>query len=116
MKKQGQKAVVLAIGVIFVILLIAGCEEQSVPSSRVSKLVAAENIELKEEINQRDAVIERQKKQLEKCQQERETLAKQLQANTEELMGHLFENFGKDNQRLRKENTELKAQIEKLKK
>ena len=116
MKKRGQKAIVLAVGVVFVIMLIAGCEEQSVSSSRMSKLIAAENIELKEEIKQRDAAIEEQKKQLEKCQQENQIIAGQLRTNNEELMGQLFENFGKDNLRLRKENTKLKAQIEKLKK
>ena len=116
MKKRGQKAIVLAVGVVFVIMLIAGCEEQSVSSSRMSKLIAAENIELKEEIKQRDAAIEEQKKQLEKCQQDNKIMATRLKANNEELMGQVFENFGKDNLRLRKENTKLKAQIEKLKK
>ena len=116
MKKRGQKAIVLAVGVVFVIMLIAGCEEQSVSSSRMSKLIAAENIELKEEIKQRDAAIEEQKKQLEKCQQENKIMAIQLKANSEELMGQVFENFGRDNARLRSENQELKTQIQKLQK
>ena len=82
----------------------------------MSKLIAAENIELKEDINQRDATIEQQKKQLEKCLQEKKIMTTQLKANSEDLMGKVFENFGRDNAKLRAENRELKAQIEKLEK
>ena len=116
MKKRVQKTVVLAVGLVLAIMLITGCEEQSVSSSRMSKLIAAENIELKEDINQRDATIEQQKKQLEKCLQEKKIMTTQLKANSEDLMGKVFENFGRDNAKLRAENRELKAQIEKLEK
>lgn len=116
MKRPGQKVTVLAVGIVLVIMLIAGCDEQNVPNTRMSRLVAAENIQLKKQLDKREAEIERQKKLLEKCQQEKKTLEKQLQEDLEGLTGVLFESFGEESARLQEENKNLKAQVEELEK
>ena len=111
MKKPAQIAVVLAVAVV---MLIAGCEEQSLSNTKKSKLIAAENIQLKKELEKRDREIEEQKKLVDKCLREKKGQEDKTQEKVEELMGLIFESFGEENKELRKENENLKAQVQQL--
>ena len=103
MKRWTQKVIILAVGV--VIMLTAGCEKENP--------LANENMQLKEQLEQRDKEIEKQKALLVKCQQGR----KDLEERIEEDIKGLTENALKDLEeigRLREENAKLKSQIEQL--
>ncbi len=126
MKGPAKMAFVLAIGFV-VTMLIAGCEEeQQLPNTKKSRLIGAENIQLKKELKQRDREIERQKQlhkkeiekqklQLEKCLQEKKGLEEQLAGKFGDQIDELFKDVGGENLELREEIKNLKAQIEKLK-
>ena len=102
MKRPVQKAIVLAVGIV-VIMLIAGCEEESQSNTKKSRLIAAENIQLKKE-------IEKQKELLEKCLQEKKTPEEMSPEGTQDLTQFLFE----ENIKLHEENEKLKAEIVQL--
>lgn len=78
------KAIALIVGVV-VIALITGCEEQNPSGTRKARLVAAENIQLKKGLEQRDKQIERQKELLAKRQQEADAENIQLKKELEQL-------------------------------
>ena len=103
MKKTVQKVSVLAVGV--VIMLIAGCEKENP--------LANENMQLKEQLEQRDKEIEKQKELLVKCQQEKKDWEEQIQESIKGLTDSAIkdlEEIGK----LREENAKLKSHIEQL--
>lgn len=102
MKRPVQKAIVLAVGVV-VIMLIAGCEEESQSNIKKSRLIAAENIQLKKE-------IEKQKELLEKYLQEKKPPEEMSPESTQDLTQFLFE----ENIKLHEENEKLKAEIMQL--
>ncbi|MFB0524208.1 MAG: hypothetical protein ACETVZ_01625 [Phycisphaerae bacterium] len=125
MKEPFQKIFILAIGV--AIALGAGCQEQELPSEKKSRLIAAEKIQLKNELEQRgkeikslkkqhDKEIKQLKEELTKCQKQKEVLEKQLQENVEEKVDDILSAVVDENTKLREEIKKLKAQIEKLKK
>jgi len=131
MKRPAQKAFVLAVGIVVVIALIAGCDEEQNLSSTKSavkrhQLIAAENMRLTKELERRDKEIKRQKELhnnkieqqqelLEKCLQEKNAWKKSAQQNIQEqvdkVLAGVMENYAK----LREENENLKVQIERLK-
>ena len=130
MKRPAQKAFVLAVGIV-VIMLIAGCDEEQNLSSTKSavkkhQLIAAENMRLKKELEQRDKEIKRQKelhdkkiKQqqtlLEKCLKEKNAWKERAQQNIKEQVDKVLAAVMEQNAKLRDENETLKAQIEQLK-
>lgn len=114
MKRRAWKTFVLAAGTV-VIMLIAGCEKENAPDTKRSRLIATENIRLKEELEQRDEEIKKQEKLLEKCLQERNTWKAKAQQNIQEQVDSVLTVVMEKNKELRKENEGLKAQIEKLK-
>jgi len=103
MKRRVQKAVILAVGV--VIMLTAGCEKENP--------LANENMQLKEQLEQRDKEIEKQKELLVKCQQGRKDLEERIEKNIRGLTENALKNF-EENIQLGEENDELKTQIEQL--
>ena len=117
------KILIWAFVLVFLIFLI-GCQEeqqqqqqpQETMSPQQTRLVAAENIQLKKDIADRDAEIERQKMLLTKCEEEKEKLNKSLNQKSQGLMEALMATMDKDAQNIRIENEELKKQIEELKK
>ena len=129
MKRPAQKAFVLAVGIV-VIMLIAGCDEEQNLSSTKSavkkhKLIAAENMRLKKELKQRDKEIERQKElhdkeikqqqdSLAKCQLQKEALKKQLQQNIKEQVDKVLMAVMEQNAKLQEEIKDLEAQREQL--
>jgi len=125
MKGLAQKTFVLAVGV--VAMLIVGCEGQELPSAKKSRLIAAENMQLKKELEQRSEEIERlkelhdrqmkeQEELLEKCLQEKEAWKEKSRQNVRNQVKGVFDAIMEQNVKLRQENEKLKAQIEELKK
>jgi len=124
MEKALKKGFVLAVGV--VAMLIAGCEGQELPSAKKSRLIAAENMQLKKELEQRSQEIERlkelhdkqmkeQEELLEKCLEEKETWKKKSWQNVRNQVKGVFDAIMEQNAKLRQENEKLKAQIEEIK-
>ena len=125
MKGQARKASALV--AVFIVMLVAGCEPQEPPSVRQSRAIAAENIELRKQVEQLNRKIERLKEQYEKetkkqekllaqCQQDKEAWKKKAQQNIRSQVEPVLDAVMDETARLREENTKLKAQIEKLQK
>jgi len=120
MKRPTQKAFVLAVGIVVVIALIAGCDEEQNLSSTKSavkkhQIIAAENIRLQKELERRDEEIKKQEKLLEKCLKEKNTWKEKAQQNIQKQVDSILTVVMEKNKELREENESLKAQIEKLK-
>ena len=119
MKSSGQKAV-LAVAVVFAVVLIAGCGEENDSDTksdiRKHRLIAAENIQFKKDLEQCEAEIGRQKELLGKCLEEKADLQEELSSAVGDIMDTILGDVIEENKTLRNENERLKAQIEKLKK
>jgi len=114
------------IGVIGVVALFcASCREQELPGEKKSRAIAAENMQLKQELARRDQEIaklkaqhekqmKQQKEELAKCVQRKEALEKQLQQNIKEQVEGVVTTVVEENAKLQQENKALKAEVEKL--
>ena len=96
MRSREWKVLVLAGGVLFTALFV-GCNEESLSDTRRSRLISAENIQLRKELKS-------QQEQLDKCLEEKKDAGEGMQSMTEFLIG--------ENKKLREENEELKGQVE----
>ena len=125
MKGPGIRIFILAAGII-IIILSAGCEEEQVKDNQKARVIAAENIQIKNLLQQRDSEIEKLKEQqkselkkqeelLIKCQEEKKALEEQLTEKYEGQINEFLENLGEENAKLQQENENLKLQVEKLK-
>ena len=103
MKRWTQKAVILAVGV--VIMLTAGCEKENP--------LAKENMQLKEQLEQRDKEIEKQKGLIAQYLQEKEDWGEQIQVDIKSLTDSALKDL-EEILKLREENAKLKTQIEQL--
>ena len=83
------------------LIIMSGCNEPQTPSEKQSRLIAAENMELQKELKQRDEAIEILKAQYSKKLVEQEKLLVKAQDVLDTVI---------------KENSELRREIEKLKK
>ncbi len=113
MKESARKTIISGICIVFIAILAAGCEEQSV-SNKKSRLIAAESAGLKEQLKQQEKEIERQKGLVAKCQQEKEEIKQRYREETGKLSMSVVEDF-QEKIRLVEENEALKAEIEELK-
>jgi hypothetical protein len=124
MKKAVRKGFVLAVSVV-VIMLVAGCQEQELPSAKKSRLIAAENMQLKKELERHSSdiegltdlhnrEIEKQEKLLAKCLEEKETWKEKSRQNIRNQVNGVVDALMEQNAELRRENEKLKAQIEEL--
>jgi len=122
MKRPVQGALILAVGVV---VLIAGCGQQASPNVKKSRAIAAENIQLRKQLEQRSKEIEalkeqhgkeikKQEKLLAECMEENETLKKKSQQNIRDQVKGVLDAVMEENKKLRGENEKLKAQIEQL--
>ncbi len=100
MKRRAERAFILAVCTV-VITLIAGCEEQNL--ARKSRLLSAENIQLKEQLEQCETQVETQ-----------EALEKQSKERVAGMMDTISKTIGEKNKKLREENKTLKTQIMQL--
>jgi len=126
MEKALKKGFVLAVGIV-VIMLISGCQQQELPSVRKSRLIAAENMQLKKELEQcskeiatlkelHDKKLQEQAELLEKCLQEKDAWKEKSRQNVRNQVKGVVDAIMEQNVKLREENKKLKAQIEELKK
>ena len=103
------KKSVLVFVVVFVLSLIlnAGCqeEEQNLSNDKRSRLIAAENLELKQELEKCRTELKKQKQLFQSSQKEEKKQSQDILVQAMNL-----------NSKLRKENKELKAQLNELKK
>ena len=125
MKEPARKALVMAIGV--AVMLIAGCGEKEPPSVKKSRTIAAENIELRRQLDSRGKEIEKLREQhgkeikkreklLAECQREIETWKKKSKQNIRRQAKSVGDRLMEEIEKLRGENEKLKAQIEELQK
>jgi predicted nucleic acid-binding Zn-ribbon protein len=138
MKGFVSKALVL---VISVSLFCASCQQSPRPASSLSKgrlsaeelpgekktrLIVAENMQLRQDLARRDDEIaklnirhekemKQQQEQLAKCLEAKEALEKQLRQNLKEQVESVLTTLVEDNAKLREEIKQLKAEIEKRK-
>jgi len=84
------------------IMLITGCEKENLPNTKKCRFVAAENIELKKQLEECDKKVKEQK----------ELLYQQSQKGFEEFYNTACERMVEEYEQLVKENKELKAQLE----
>jgi hypothetical protein len=122
MNKVVSRGFVLVVSVV-VIMSIAGCEEQELPSAKKSRLIAAENMQLKKDLERRskeieglkeliDKEIQKQEELLAKCLEEKETWKEKARQNVRNQVKGVLDTVIEENAKLRRENEELKAQIE----
>lgn len=112
MKKLGCKTLG-AVMLIAVVVATTGCQEQS--TTKKSKVIAAENIELKNELAQQDNEIQRQKDLLEQCQQQNETLKEQAKKNMQDQLNAVLSGVVKQNSDLKQKIKALEEQLKELK-
>ncbi|MHC4061138.1 MAG: hypothetical protein ACYSUC_08835 [Planctomycetota bacterium] len=123
MRRLTRKNCLFAVGIVVGIILIAGCEQQNqpdqTPSEKMSRLIAAENIDLKKQIEQQKVAhardIQKQKKLLDKCLTDRKALEKRTKKEIERQVNEVVSLVIAKNGELRQENQELKTQIDELK-
>jgi uncharacterized protein with PIN domain len=111
MKKMTIKAIFL---VIAGIVLTAGCEEENRIDIKRSRLIATENMRLKKDLEQCEREIERQKKLVEKCLQEKKASEEAIQEDVKKLAEDALKDF-EEITKLREENEKLKRELEKHK-
>jgi len=123
MRRQARKICVIAISI--AAILIGGCSSPEPPSVKQGRALAAENIELRKQLEQRSEEIEKltqrhgeeikkQQSLLEKCEQEKQTWKTKAQQNIRDQVKGVLDTVVEENARLREENKALKAQIEEL--
>jgi len=143
MKRSAPKTLVVAVSIVVGMMLIAGCEEEekisdtkpdvkldTPPSAKRSRLIAIENVQLKEQIerlkdshtremekqkNLHTKEKNRQKKLLDNCLREKGVLQEMSKKGIEEFMQDILAPLSNENVKMREEIKTLKAQIEKLK-
>ena len=121
MKNTTKPAIILTVTILFV-LSIVGCEEQQqLPSSKKARLIANENMNLKEQIKNRDtqirslhAQLQTQKNLLEKCQKENNSLNMQRQKDVEAIMKQILMSADTEKQDLKNQIKTLKQKIKQL--
>lgn len=117
-----------------VLMLTIGCGQPESPGVKKCRVIAAENIELRKELDRHKKEIEilkeqysrkidEQREQLRKCLQEKEELKEKSRQNVREQVSSVLDTIVEENKKLREstgrltaENTRLKAQIEELQK
>jgi hypothetical protein len=109
----------------FAALMIAGCAEQQEPGDRKYRLISAENLTLKKDLQQRDKEIEKlkalndrqsksQAEALDDCMKQQEVLREKAKQNIRDQVKNVLDVVLEQNTKLRQENAALKAQIEQL--
>lgn len=122
MKRPAHKTLIVAVGIVFGIMLIAGCEEEEKNASasttdvKRSRLIAIENAQLKQQIEEMKKAsakeIQRQKELLDKCEREKVALEEMSSKGVEEYMKDLIEPLAEENLKLKEEIKTLKTQLE----
>ncbi len=125
MKKPAWKAFATTIG--FALVLIAGCGEKEPPTVKQSRVIAADNMQLKKDLDRSNARFENMKDQYEKelekqrelfkeCKKERDQWRVKSRRNVRDQAQSLVDPLMSEITRLREANKKLTAQLEVLKK
>ena len=126
MERPILKAFVLVFSV--AVMLIGGCAGQNEPPSvKKSRAIAAENIELRKELERCNMQIEKlkgqhmeeideQKQLLAECLKEKEILKQRSRQNIRSQVKDVLDTVLAENKKLSDENARLKEQIEELQK
>ena len=113
-----------------VFVSVAGCQESDMSNDKQTRLIAAENMRLKKDLEQRTDELAEQKRLYESCLEEKEALLaknqtylqgkeeieKRAYAKSEELMRLLTDHMQQQRDKLQAENETLKSRIESLEK
>jgi hypothetical protein len=117
-----------------VLMLTTGCGQPEPPNAKKSRVIAAENIELRKELDrcnkkvemlkeQYSKKIDEQREQLRKCLKEKEELKEKSRQDVRDQVKGVLDTVLDENKKLRgstgrlmAENAKLKAQIEELQK
>jgi len=125
MVKMLSGRVIAAITCFVVAAILAGCR-QPTPTEKQARLLAAENVELKQKLAGQQARMETQQKQqalklqqaqwdLSKCRSRAELLQKDLEKGIAERVGDVTAKVIDENSRLRKEIQRLQSELKKPK-
>jgi len=125
MGKRHSGRVIVAVTSFLVAAALAGCQ-QPTPSEKQARLLAAENIDLKQRLaDQQEQIAALQHKHSEelqkrdqeaaRCQARIEAMQKDLQKGIAERVGDVTTKVMDENAQLRKQVEQLQAEIEKLK-
>jgi len=125
MKVPAGKAFVLILGI--AIILTIGCGPQEPPNVKKTRVIVAENIELRKQLERRNKEIEMlkeqyeketkaQKKLLQECLQEKEDWQNKSRQNIRNQIKGVLDTVLEENAKLREENKQLKSQIAELQK
>jgi chromosome segregation ATPase len=116
MKRSGK--IISAVLVLLAVLSAAGCDEQNKPDKEAQvkkhQLIAAENMQLKNELEQARAEIASQKELLDKCAEEKKASEEQMQKTIDEMANDALKDF-EELVGLREQVEQLKQQLEELK-
>jgi len=139
MARTVSKTLVLAVYIVFGLMLITGCEEEEkisdtqpdiTPDAKRSRLIAVENAQLKQQIEElkvqhagelkrqqelNDKEIQKQQKLLDDCKREKAATEEITKKGVENYMQEMIGPLTDENTKLQEEIETLKAQIEKLK-
>jgi len=109
---------------------VAGCQESDMSNDKQTRLIAAENMRLKKDLEQRTDELAEQKRLYQSCLEEKEALLaenqtylqgkeeieKQAYEKSEGLMRLLTDHMQQQRNKLQAENETLKSRIESLEK
>ena len=107
-------ALLLLMALFITVTLASGCEESQQFSDKRAMLVGHENIQLKEQVRQKDKEIAQLKADIASIQKESQKALEQSSRAATDIMGMFSELTQKANT-LEIENKKLKAELEKLK-
>jgi uncharacterized protein YaiL (DUF2058 family) len=118
--------VVAAVTLIIVAAALAGCQQPQTPSEKQARLLAAENLQLKDRLASQQTKMDTLQKQqalklqqeqweLSKCRARVEQLQKDLEKGIAERVGDVTMKVMDENARLRKQIESLQAQLKNLK-
>ena len=124
MGKALSRRVVTAVMWFVVAALLAGCEQPQTPNEKQARLLAAENMHLKERLKRQQAQMEtlqkedakriqRQQQELAQSRARSEQLQKDLNKHIDERIRDVTKKVMDDNARLRKETERLQAELKK---
>jgi len=125
MKVPAGKVIVLVVSI--AVMLTTGCGPQEPPNVKKTRVIAAENIELRRQLDRRNKEIEllkeqyqketkAQKKLLQECLQEKEEWQNKSRQNIRNQVKGVLDTVLEENTKLREENKQLKSQIAEIQK
>ena len=110
----------LAVTTIFLaIFLAAGCQEETKQSGgqdiKQARLIAAENSQLKEQLQQCSDQLQKQKDLVTQCNNEKEAIAEKYDTQMKQQVNEVFTVVIEENAKLKAEIETLNAKIKQLK-